>query len=193
MTSAGRAARAGPATDRRSGDETLAVESLASGRREEFTAFMADSRPALGRLALFLSGDRHRAEDLLQHTHVRTYAAWPRIRAGDPHAYARRVMSNHRIDTWRRTRREDVTDPADMPHTAAPGPHDTVQERDRLVTALRQLPVRRRRAVVLRYLFDLPERQVAELMGVSIGTVKSTAARGLAQLRESLHTQEVET
>lgn len=151
----------------------------------EFLAFMAESGPALGRLAYFLAGDVHAAEDLLQHTYVRTLAAWPRVRTGNPHAFARRVMTNHRVDLWRRLQRERPTS-ARLPEAAVPDSSVEVAERDALVLALRTLPTRRRQVVVMRYLAGLPEADVAEALDISVGTVKSTAARGLAQLKQAL-------
>lgn len=157
----------------------------------EFDAFMVASGPALGRLALFLAGDVHRAEELLQQTFVRTWSAWPRVRDGDPHAYARRVMANQRVDTWRRRRREALTAPDDLPEQPVPDGGQHVADRDQLVRALRALPERRRRVVVLRYLVGLSENEAATTLGVTAGTVKSTAARGLAQLRAVLEQEEV--
>ncbi|NNU27662.1 SigE family RNA polymerase sigma factor [Isoptericola sp. JC619] len=144
---------------------------------------MAQAEPVLGRMAYLLTGDRHRAEELVQQALVRTYVAWPRARARDPLAYARRVLANARIDTWRKNRREVLVPPDNLPHgrhAAADGGH---ADRDLLVRALAQLPERRRRVVVLRYLVDLGEREVAEDLGISVGAVKSAASRGLAQLR----------
>lgn len=152
----------------------------------EFAAFMRDATPALGRLALFLTGDVHRAEELVQQTLVRTFEAWPRARNGDPLAYARRILANQRIDTWRRRRREIITDPALVPDRGVPDGARERAERDQLVRALATLGARRRRVVVLRYLVGLSERDVATELGLPLGTVKSTAARGLAELRELL-------
>ncbi|MEQ4521233.1 MULTISPECIES: SigE family RNA polymerase sigma factor [Actinomycetes] len=156
-------------------------------RPEQFTRFVQDAEPALWRLAWLLTGDRHRAEDLVQQTLVRTYVAWPRARDGDPMAYARRVLVNARTDFLRKHSRELLVDQHDhdahAPRAGRPVPTQEVADRDVLVRALRQLSPRRRRVVVLRYLLDLSEREVADDLGVSLGTVKSTAARGLAQLR----------
>lgn len=152
----------------------------------EFAAFMRDATPALGRLALFLTGDVHRAEELVQQTLVRTYEAWPRARHGDPLVYARRILANQRIDTWRRRRRELLTDPAQVPDAGVPDGARERAERDQLVRALATLGAKRRRVVVLRYLIGLPEREVANELGLPLGTVKSTAARGLAELRAVL-------
>ncbi|WP_277207385.1 SigE family RNA polymerase sigma factor [Isoptericola croceus] len=153
------------------------------GRDAEFSAFMAQAEPALGRMAYLLTGDRHRAEELVQQALVRTYVAWPRARDRDPLAYARRVLANARIDTWRKHRREVLVDHEDLPHGGHDGPGDHHADRDLLVRALTRLPERRRRVVVLRYLLDLGEREVAEDLGISTGAVKSAASRGLAQLR----------
>jgi len=134
----------------------------AGTRDEEFTAFMRSASPGLGRVAWLLCGDVHQAEELVQHALVRTYVAWLRARARDPYAYARRVLANQRIDTWRHRRREVLVD---------------------------LLTPRQRRVVVLRHLMDLSERQVADDLGIGVGTVKSTASRALARLRAELADQ----
>lgn len=162
------------------------------GRDVEFAAFMTDAEPLLGRMAFLLTGDAHRAEELVQQALVRTYVAWPRARDRDPLAYARRVLANARIDTWRKRRREVLVDHADLPPGRDDGPGDRHADRDLLVRALARLPERRRRVVVLRYLLDLGEREVADDLGISVGAVKSAASRGLAQLR-GLMTEPVPT
>lgn len=162
-------------------------------RDAAFTAFVAAHQAELLRTAWLLVGDAHRAEELTQTALVRTYAAWPRAWAGDPLAYARRVLVNLRIDTWRRRRREVLLAPEDLPDDVAhPGtaPHrstaDHQADRDQLVRALATLTARQRRVVVLRHLVGLPEAEVAEDLGVSVGTVKSTSSRALALLRVAL-------
>ena len=163
------------------------VDHTLHDRAAEFTAFMAEAEPLLNRMAWLLCGDVHRAEELVQQALVRTYVAWPRARSGDPLAYARKTLTNLRIDTWRRHRRELLTSPEGMPELAAGGPGThTHADRDVLVRALLQLSPRRRRVVVLRYLLDLSEREVADDLSISVGTVKSTASRGLDQLRTIL-------
>src|SRR5674476_87806 len=162
-------------------------------RDEDFTAFVADHQADLLRTAWLLCGDSHRAEELTQQALVRTYGAWSRAGAGDPVAYARRVLVNLRIDTWRRRRREVLVAPEDLPDDVAhPGtaPHrstaDHQADRDQLVRALATLSPRQRRVVVLRHLVGLPEADVAADLGISVGTVKSTSSRALAQLRATL-------
>ncbi len=152
----------------------------------EFTEFMTTHMDSLRYTAWLLVGDAHRADELTQQALVRTYGAWSRART-DPLAYARRVLVNLRIDTWRRRRREVLTAPDEMPDTPVEATAPRAAEaRDQLVRALTLLTARQRRIVVLRYLVDLSEVEVAADLGVSVGTVKSTASHGLAVLRAAL-------
>lgn len=178
-------------------DDPVVLLGAGSGERAdrdaEFTAFVAAHQGDLLRTAWLLCGDGHRAEELTQAALVRTYTAWGRVRTGDPLAYARRVLVNLRIDTWRRRRREVLVDAVADGATplAGPGSPDAAAQhadRDQLVRALATLTPRQRRVVVLRHLVGLPEAEVAEDLGVSVGTVKSTASRALAQLRTVLAT-----
>ncbi len=116
---------------------------------------------------------------------VKTYVAWPRIRTVGALAYARKVLVNERTDTWRRRHGEVVVAEVPEPSTAD-GSDDAVADRDLVVRLLAALPEQQRRVVVLRYYTDLPERAVADLLNVSVGTVKSAASRGLATLRTEL-------
>lgn len=154
--------------------------------RAEFTAFMAEAAAPLSRTAWFLCGDEHRAEELVQQAFVRTWQHWAKARTGEPLAYARTVLTNLRIDHWRKHRREVLSAPASLPDDAVPSVANHHAERDRLRRALLTLGLQQRRIVVLRYLEGLPELEVADALGVSVGTVKSTASRGLARLREQL-------
>lgn len=167
-------------------DELVQLVPDAAGvsRDEGFAAFMAGSQAELLRTAWLLVGDAHRAEELTQHALVRTYGAWPRARR-DPVAYTRRVLVNLRTDTWRRRRREVLMAPE---HLSDQGRVDDggVEQRDALSRVLGVLTVRQRRVVVLRYLLDLPEVQVAADLGISVGTVKSTTSRARARLRAEL-------
>lgn len=147
---------------------------------------MAGATASLGRTAWLLCGDVHQADELVQQALVRTCVAWPRARRGDPLAYSRRVLANLRIDTWRRRRREFLVDPVELPETSHVSGADQYADRDQLVLALALLTPRQRRVVVLRHLEGLSEREVAFDLGVSVGTVKSTSARGLELLRATL-------
>lgn len=169
------------------------IDVVVVGDKEaEFASFMSRSAPALARTAWLLCGDTHQAEELVQQALMKTYLAWPKARQGEPLAYARRVLANLRIDGWRRRRREVLMAADTLPERSSGGlsPADQHAERDRLTRALLLLPTKQRRIVVLRHLEGLPEREVAEAVGVSVGTVKSTASRGIARLREVLQAGE---
>ena len=178
---------------RSSPDTVQPVDVVVVGDKEaEFATFMARSAPALARTAWLLCGDTHQAEELVQQALMKTYLAWPKARKGEPLAYARRVLANLRIDGWRRGRREVLMASETLPERSGAGqsPADQHAERDRLTRALLLLPTKQRRIVVLRHLEGLSEREVADAVGVSVGTVKSTASRGLARLREVLQGEE---
>ncbi|MCL2850336.1 MAG: SigE family RNA polymerase sigma factor [Micrococcales bacterium] len=157
---------------------------VATGTRdEEFTMFMTTAMPALSRTAWHLTGDEHRAADLVQQTLVRTYTAWPRARRA-PLPYARKIMANQRVSTWRSRRREVLTD--GPPDQVRPDESAALAERDLLMRALARLGAQQRRVVVLRHVEGFSEKEVAAMLNVSVGTVKSAASRGLQHLREAL-------
>lgn len=139
---------------------------------------MRSSSPRLLRLAWLLTGGASSAEDLVQETLERVYVAWPRIDAGGTHNYARRVLLNLHTDSHRRTWRESVTD--ELPEGSQPDRSEQVVLADHLTTALAELPLRERQCVILRHHSDLSERDVADLLNISTGTVKSSTSRGLA-------------
>jgi RNA polymerase sigma-70 factor (sigma-E family) len=155
-------------------------------RAEQFAAFVDSVGPYLLHTAELLCGDKARARDLVQATFERTYRSWSKACDGDPRAYARRILVNLRIDDWRRTRRELLAAPVDLPDTATPDHAAAVVARNSVVQALARLPVAQRRVVVLRHLLDLTEPEVARELEISVGTVKSHNARALARLREIL-------
>jgi RNA polymerase sigma-70 factor (sigma-E family) len=152
-----------------------------------FDDFVHDCSPRLFRTALLLTGqDRGAAEDLLQLALERAYRNWSRICSTDePERYVRRILANASNDRWRRLRRR----PEQLFDLAAGGPatadqSSVVAERDFLMRALATLPPRQRAVLVLRYFNDLPEAEIAAVLGCSVGTVKSQASRGLARLRQ---------
>lgn len=156
---------------------------VARSRDDDFVAFVETAGPYLYRTAYLLAGDSHRADDLVQTAFERTYRVWDRVRDGEPRAYARRVLVNQRIDTWRHTRREVVPGDDHIPVGAAQDGAREVELRDALVRALARLAPQQRRVVVLRHLLDLSEADVAAELGRSVGTVKATNARALELLR----------
>jgi RNA polymerase sigma-70 factor (sigma-E family) len=149
----------------------------------ELAAYARGQRGRMMKTAYVLTGDRYRAEDLVQATLLRLLG----YSAGlDPDrnvdAYVRRVMESIHASWWRTSWRREQ--PAyDLPLGAAPDDADRIVERARLDTALSTLPDGQRSVVVLRYLVDLSERDVATALGCSVGNVKSQAARGLERLR----------
>ena len=153
---------------------------------EEF----ADSRlQALLRYALMLTGDPHEAQDLVQETMVRVQLNWGRVaRTGSPDGYVRRMLTNQFIDlrrgSWlRRVLLRPEPDPL------RPAPHDHAQEsaeRDQMWELLAALPRRQRAALVLRFYEDLPDADIAEILGCAIGTVRSSISRALTTLRTEL-------
>ena len=166
--------------------EHAQVEVVRANWDAEFTAFVVAGGPALARTAWLLCGDYHRAEELTQQALVRTYGAWGTARQGEPLAYARRVLANARIDSWRGRRREVLTAPESLPEPKPPQVPGEDPRRDEVVVALHALPVKRRRVVVLRYVVGMSEAEVADTLGISVGTVKSAGSRGLVQLRQAL-------
>ncbi len=149
-------------------------------RDAEFAEFVNAASSSLSWTAYLLTGDRDTAADLVQEALIRTYLAWRRVRNGDATAYARRTLVNLNIDQWRR-RTPAPAEQVDRPDYR--DPERTVDDRDELVRMLADLPARQRRVLVLRYFNDLPEAEVAGLLGISLGAVKSAASRGLASLR----------
>lgn len=137
------------------------------------------------RVAYLLTGNPADAEDLLQIALARLMRVWDRVsRSGDPDAYLRRVIVNAHRSRWQRRWRGEVATEVlpDQPHD----PYDGSDTRDELRRALAGLSRGERAVVVLRHVEDLPEAEVARLLGCSTGTVKSQASRGLTKLRAAL-------
>ncbi|GAA4104351.1 SigE family RNA polymerase sigma factor [Actinomadura miaoliensis] len=149
--------------------------------RESFTRFVAARSGSLMRLAYVLTGDQHAAEDLLQSVLTKTAARWRHV-DDNPEAYVRRAMYHEQINRWRRRRRESAV--AAPPERVAADRSDEVDLRLALERALLALPARKRAVLVLRYFEDLPEAQVAEILGCSVGTVRSQTHRAIVRLRE---------
>lgn len=134
-------------------------------------------------MAYLLTGNQTDAEDLLQAALAKTFLAWGRIHdRGALDGYVRRAMVNTRISWWRRRRVEEY--PTDeLPEPAVDDHAYASEMQDALWRALSRLPKRQRAALVLRYYEDLPETEIADILGVSVGTVKSTVSRAVAKLR----------
>lgn len=152
---------------------------------EEFHDYVAARGATLLRTAYLLTGNHADAEDLVQTALAKTYLSWRRIQdRGALDSYVRRAMVNTHISWWRRRKIDEY--PTDvLPEVPAPDPTTRTDLRDALWKALGRLPRRQRAAVVLRYYEDLTEPEVAQVLGVNVGTVKSTVSRAVAKLRES--------
>ena len=154
---------------------------MKANRDDAFGAFVAARSRHLLQTAHLLTGDRHRAEDLLQTALTRAYLKWDGI--DDPEGYVRRTMANAHIDWWRRKPwREEPT--AELPEVAGPDASTSYEVRDAVLQALARLTRRQRAVVVLRYYEDLSEAEIASALGCSPGTVKSAASRAMARLRD---------
>ena len=151
----------------------------------DFDSYIRESSPRLMRVAWLLAGSVPAAEDLLQTAYAKVLPRWGKIGAyDDPDAYVRRVLLNTRASGWRRSQRESVV--AVLPEITAQDAFGVVEDVDRLVRALAKLGPRQRKVIVLRYYADLSEAEVADALGISTGTVKSQASRGLTNLRSVL-------
>lgn len=133
------------------------------------------------RLAFLLAGgDQHAAEDLVQTALAKLASRWARVES--PEAYVKQVMYRQQISWWRIARRRPEV--FSSPERASPDSTHQSELRMVLRSALAKLTPRQRTVLVLRYFEDLPEQEVARELGCSIGTVRSTAHRSLARLRE---------
>jgi RNA polymerase sigma-70 factor (sigma-E family) len=154
--------------------------------RERFTAFVRANRSLLLTIGVAVSGSRVEAEDLVQTALANAFPRWHTIADEQALAYVRRSILNANVSRWRRMLAVQgrLSEPAEGPDSARdPLAMRTVDDRLSLVPLLRDLPTRQRAVLVLRYLCDLPDDQIAHTLGIAPGTVRSQAARGLATLR----------
>ncbi len=149
----------------------------------DFVEFVRQRSPALFRTAYVLTGSQDVAEDLVQEALERACRHWRRVCAADsPEAYVRRIMVNLANDRWRRLGRAGET--SGLPDRADPSDaYRRVDLRDEVIRALQALPIGMRTVVVLHYLHDMADQEIATMLGVSANSVRSQLARGLAKLR----------
>ncbi len=147
---------------------------------QTFHDFVGSRSNALLRTAFLLTGDRELAEDLVQTALLKAARVWSRIEAS-PEAYVRKIMYHENISWWRRRRTAEVS-MADVPERGAEAADPDV--RLMVLAALAQLTVKQRTVLVLRYLEDLSESQTASVLGIGVGTVKSTTRQALERLRK---------
>lgn len=155
---------------------------------EGFCAFVTARQAALLRSAWLVTGDENEAQDLLQEALTRVWVHWHRVsRDGNPEMYVRKVMVNAQISWWRQRRSAEST-PVEAPNTASL--FEAVEQRPRILQALRSLPPRQRAVVVLRYYDDLSEADTAAILDCSVGTVKSQCHKALSKLRQLYDTSQ---
>jgi RNA polymerase sigma-70 factor (sigma-E family) len=162
---------------------------------EGFEDFVHAEIPRLLPLARLLARNGHDAADLVQETLIRVGTKWSTVRRdGNAHGYARTTLVRVHINAGRRWRREVVT--PTPPERSSDDPASAIADRDWLRGVLRSLPPRQRAVVALRYLEDLPMRDIAEALGCAEGTARSQLHRALASLRiteDTAHTESTQT
>ncbi|MFI7411515.1 SigE family RNA polymerase sigma factor [Streptomyces sp. NPDC049627] len=151
--------------------------------QDSFRQFVENRSSALLKTAVLLAGgDRHAAEDLLQNALIKAAGRWHRI--DEPEAYVRQILYRQQISRWRlKWRRRELTVAEPPESGAAPDTAPVAELRLLMRGALARLTARQRTVLVLRYFEDLPEADVARILGCSVGTVRSTTHRSLARLR----------
>jgi RNA polymerase sigma-70 factor (sigma-E family) len=157
----------------------------------EYREYVATRQTSLFRVALLLTGHRQDAEDLLQTALTKLALHWSKVtRSGSTDAYVRKILYHQQVSRWRGRRRwrEHLT--ADPPDTAGSWQRGAVADpaaasalRLTLSSVLGLLTPRQRAVIILRYYEDLPESEVAEILGCGVGTVRSQTSRSLARLR----------
>lgn len=157
-----------------------------AAREVTFAEFVAGRSQALLRSAYLLTGDTGQAEDLLQTALAKTWRHWRRInRDGGGEAYVRRVLYTTYATWWRRRWRSELPTGEPPERAGTDDAYAGVDQRTTLLRALAKLPRGQRAVVVLRFFEDRTEAETAEVLGCTIGTVKSQTARALARLRSS--------
>jgi RNA polymerase sigma-70 factor (sigma-E family) len=160
--------------------------------RDDFETLYRAEATHLLRLAVLLCGDRDLAEDAVADAVARTWRNWDADRITDPSRYLRRAVVNAVTDRFRRRgrHREHLRRRSGDDRGAAVLADDVTNRRI-VLDALAQLPPEQRAVVVLRYFDDRSEADIADLLGISAGTVKSRSSRGLTTLARLLEDREV--
>jgi RNA polymerase sigma-70 factor (sigma-E family) len=152
----------------------------------EFRSFAIAERDSLRRYAYLLCGDWYEADDIVQKSLTKLFAAWRRVEPGGTRAYVRKIVTNvylsHRRLSW--VRRERASEA--LLEDAVERPHEGVETRLEVLAALKQLPPRQRATLILRYWEQLSIDETASAMGCSTGTVKSQSSKALRKLKEIL-------
>jgi RNA polymerase sigma-70 factor (sigma-E family) len=156
------------------------------GPADAFETALVEQGHRLARLAFFLCGDRTRAEDVVAEAFAAAWPKWSSGRVENLGPYLRRAVVNlaakdrrHRLVVFRHEERS-------VPPAPSPGADENLWARLDLARTLASLPAAQRVAVVLRYVEDMSEADMASFLGVSPGTVKSRLARALELMRAQL-------
>ncbi|BCJ74414.1 RNA polymerase sigma-E factor [Catellatospora sp. IY07-71] len=149
---------------------------------EDFDAYVVAAWPRLVRSAWLLTGDWHKAEDLVQTVLARAYGRWARIRDDAPDAYLRAMLATTFLTWWRRKWRAEVPTET-LPERAGADALSPLDTQRVVRAALLSLPQQQRAVLMLRFHADLTEAATAAALGISVGTVKSYTARALTTLR----------
>jgi len=149
---------------------------------EDFARYVRARQHALLRAAYLVCGDAHLAEDLLQQAFTKVALRWDRLRHENPDAYVRRILYRDAVSAWRRTRRESLV--AALPDAGTTDRTSAALDRVDVERALAALTPRQRAVIVLRFFEDRSETDTAEVLGISVGTVKSQTHAALVRMRE---------
>jgi RNA polymerase sigma-70 factor (sigma-E family) len=150
----------------------------------EFDDYVAARGQSLLRFAYVLTGDEHSAEDLAQSALANAYRHWRRVsRAEHPDAYVRRIVVNTHLGFRRRKSSGERPTGDNLDGTVADHA-DAIVNRDASRRILDTLPPRARTVLVLRYYADLDDAAIADLLGLTPSTIRATASRALAALRQ---------
>lgn len=152
---------------------------------DDFVEFVRARQQALVRFAYLLTSDHHAAEDLVQTALAKTYLSWDRLRdLGAVDAYVRRIIVNENTSIWRRAWKRNERSTEFLPDAGTSNPD--VDTRDAIWRVVQTLPTKQRAAVVLRYYEDRTEAETAQILGCSVGNVKSQTSRGIARMRSAV-------
>jgi RNA polymerase sigma-70 factor (sigma-E family) len=161
-----------------------------------FRLWVAVRSRGLRRKAYLLCGDWHAADDLVQEALITIYTSWPRVaRGSNIDAYVSRVLVHKFIDDKRRPWRRQVVTPT-LPESSDPRAAAALEHVERqdgpLARALSTLPAQQRAVIVLRYTDDLTIDEIARVLDLPSGTVKSRLSRGVDALRAQLEARDAE-
>jgi RNA polymerase sigma-70 factor (sigma-E family) len=154
-----------------------------------FREFVATQMSTLRKLAYMTCGDWHTAEDAVANALIKLYPRWRKLER--PDLYAKTMVYRAAVDEMRRPWRRERSTGDQMPEVPLRDPSGATDERLRVRTALSAVPPKQRAAVILRYYLGLNLEETAGVLGVTIGTAKSQASRGLSRLREVLAKEKI--